>query len=344
MGSLVLVPSDKVLAECVRSATSAPSLHNSQPWRFVIIGNTVEVYADPDRRLLVLDPAGREQLISVGAALFTLRLAVSRAGFASRTRLFPSPDEPDLVARLTVKGRAPVSSSAQALAAAIPHRHTNRWAFTAAPVPEAVLNSLRDAAQRERAVLTVAAPPARAAILGLARSADRWLRARPGYGTELARWTATGQDRDGVPPWATGVADVRGTMPLRDFAEASVAPRPVETFEPQPTILALATAGDRPADWVRAGQALQRVLLSATCQQLAAMPISQLVEVPAVRNVLSNAAGGLSVQMVLRVGYGAARAGTPRRPLAEVLTTRRAPAEAQPRAARGTRRARAAAR
>ncbi|MBM2616411.1 nitroreductase family protein [Actinoplanes sp. LDG1-06] len=319
MKTRALTPSGKVLMQCVRAATSAPSLHNSQPWRFAVVGNAVEVYADPERRLRVLDPAGREQMISVGAALFTLRLAVSRAGFDSRTRLFPVPEKPDLVARVTVKGRATVSPAAQALAAAIPQRHTNRWAFSPDPVPESALDSLRDAARQEKAVLTVASATARPAILGLARSADRWLRARPGYREELSRWSTAEGSRDGVTGRAAGAADATGFMPLRDFTEASGLFRPVETFEQRPTILALATEGDRQPDWVRAGQALQRMLLTATCLKLAAMPISQLVEVPAVRNVLSGAAGGLSVQMVLRVGYGRTPASTPRRPPAEVL-------------------------
>ena len=91
-------PAGPDLTACVRSATAAPSLHNSQPWRFRIGEHGVDVYADPRRRLDVLDPAGRELLISVGAAVFTLRLAIRGAGYLSDLKLFPVAAEPDFVA------------------------------------------------------------------------------------------------------------------------------------------------------------------------------------------------------------------------------------------------------
>jgi hypothetical protein len=95
--------------------------------------------------------------------------------------------------------------------------------------------------------------------------------------------------------------------------------RPAEPFEPSPTILVLATDGDARADWLRAGQALQRVLLTATWLDLATTPISQPVEVPQVRRLLTDPATGPAAQMVLRVGYGKVAGRSPRRALSEVL-------------------------
>jgi len=308
-----------VLTECVRTATAAPSVHNSQPWFFRVGESEVDVYADPARRLRVLDPLGRELLMSVGAAVFTLRLAIRQAGYRSDVRLFPEPDQPDLVARVTPTHPAKITPAVEALAAAIAYRHTNRFPFSQARVPVEVIEHLRDAARWEGAVLAVANEVGRDAVLGLARSADRWLRWQPGYRTELARWTGSATRHDGVPPWAAGPADELGTVPIRDFAELSGRPRRGEKFEPYPTIVVLATAGDRQPDWVGAGQALQRVLLAATWKGLAATPISQPVEVPAVRRRLLEPGAGLSVQMVLRIGYGKTSGATPRRRLGEVM-------------------------
>lgn len=108
-------------------------------------------------------------------------------------------------------------------------------------------------------------------------------------------------------------------MPIRDFAELSPLPRPAEKFEPYPTILVLATDGDDRLDWVRAGCALQRVLLTATWQNLATTPIGQPVEAPAVRPLLTGPTTGGFAQIVLRVGYGRTAGASPRRPLAEVI-------------------------
>jgi hypothetical protein len=109
-------------------------------------------------------------------------------------------------------------------------------------------------------------------------------------------------------------------LPIRDFGLLQPrADRAVDRFEPYPTIMVLSTDGDTRRDWVRAGQALQRVLLTATWLNLATTPISQPVEIPAVRRLLTDRGTGRSAQLVLRVGYGRPAATTPRRALADVL-------------------------
>jgi hypothetical protein len=319
MNTTTVPPSRKVLVGCVRTATAAPSLHNSQPWRFRLEGAAVDVYADPARRLEVIDPAGREQLISVGAAVLTLRLAIEQAGYRCETIPFPSPDEPGLVARVVAGAPAAVSGATEALASAIPHRHTNRWPFAQVPVPPEALRHLVDAARHEGAVLTVASPASRDRIMAMAAEAGRRLRDRPGYRAELDRWAGHGVRHDGVAAWAVGPWDALEAVPVRDFGELSEPTGQVEPFEPYPTILVLSTDGDARPDWLRAGQALQRVLLTATWQNLAGTPISQPVEVPRVRRLLTDAATGLSAQMVVRVGYGKVAGRSPRRALSEVL-------------------------
>jgi hypothetical protein len=319
MNPTTVPPSRRVLADCVRTATAAPSLHNSQPWQFRLDGPVVDVYADPARRLEVIDPAGREQLISVGAAVLTLRLAIEQAGYRCETTPFPTPAEPGLVARLVAGEPAAVSEATEVLAAAIPHRHTNRWPFVHLPVPAEALHHLVVAARREGAVLTVASPAGRDQILAMAAEAGRRLRDLPGYRAELNRWAGPGVRHDGVAAWAVGPWDALEAVPVRDFGEFSESRRPVEPFEPYPTILVLSTEGDSRPDWLRAGQALQRVLLTATWQNLATTPISQPVEVPEVRRLLTDPATGLAAQMVLRVGYGKTAGRSPRRALSEVL-------------------------
>src|SRR5512138_881474 len=124
-----------VLTDCVRSATAAPSLHNSQPWLFRVTGRSVRLYADSRRRLDVLDPHGREMLISVGAALFTLRVALQGAGYVPHTAVLPDPAEPELVATVTAGEPAAPAAGIEALVAAIPRRHTNRRPFAPSVVP-----------------------------------------------------------------------------------------------------------------------------------------------------------------------------------------------------------------
>jgi hypothetical protein len=315
------VPTRAILEECVRTATTAPSLHNSQPWLFRIDDGTVDVYADRRRQLDVLDPTGRELLISVGAAIHTLALALRGAGYRPTVSPFPDDQQPDLVARVTARHRATPSTADEALIAAIPHRHTNRYPFASSAVPADTLEHLVHAARTESATLTVANPTSRNAIIGLSQAADRRQRATGGYRAELARWTTHRTlHRDGIPPSAIGPWDALEIMPIRDFGLLQPhLTRAAEAFEPYPTLLVLATVGDDRASWLRAGQALQRVLLTATWLNLATTPISQPVEIPAIREHLSDTTNGIWAQLILRIGYGRPAAATPRRPLADVL-------------------------
>ncbi|GAA2607795.1 Acg family FMN-binding oxidoreductase [Paractinoplanes durhamensis] len=310
-----------LLTRCVQAATLAPSLHNSQPWRFRIVGESVEVYADPDRRLEALDSSGRELMISVGAALFTLRLALQAEGWAPACTLFPDRRSPDLVATVEPGSRAPASDSVATLAAEISRRHTNRFPFTAAVVTAEAIEELAAAAAEEGATLTIAGTAGRDAILGLGQAAERRLRAHGGYRAELSPWIrpAPGR-RDGIPLISAGPWDALERLPIRDFG--LMHPQPWRTSERSgtfPAMVVLTTVGDGPAQWIRAGQALQRVLLVATRLRLATTPISQPVEIPAIREMLANTATGHWPQMIVRIGYGPPATATARRPMAEIL-------------------------
>jgi nitroreductase len=317
------VLTDTALTSCVEAAIAAPSIHNSQPWRFRIRDGGIDVYADWSRRLEVIDPSGRELLISVGAAVLNLRLAIHQQGRLPILRPFPEPDRPDLVARVTTGQPATPSAALRALAAAIPRRHTNRRPFARVVIAQSVLEELASAASGEGASLRVADAVSRGAILSLVRSAEQRLRAQHIYRAELTEWTAPAHGRrDGVPPQAFGPWAAMETLPLRDFGFTQPElRRGGERFEPYPTIVVLSTDGDTTDQWLRAGQALQRVLLTATVHDLAATPMSQPLEVPALRELITDTATNRHAQVILRLGYGQPTTPTPRRPVADVLLT-----------------------
>lgn len=313
---------DAPLREGLLAATAAPSIHNTQPWLFCVEGAEVTVFADPTRQLRTVDPQGREMLVSVGAAIFNLRIALRARGRRPRVRLAPDPDQPHLAARITTDEAATESVAAQALAGAIPRRHTNRRPFRPDPLPEEVAAELSQAAAAEDARLHFADHRLRNGVLSLTRSAENRLRNNPHAQAELAQWTEAAETgrRDGVPRISQGPRDANGAIPLRDLAAAHHSGSPLVTFEPDPTIALLFTPDDSPADWLRAGGALQRVLLTATVRGLAATPLTQLTEIPRLRGLLTDALTGRAVQAVLRLGYPTVPARpSPRRPLADVI-------------------------
>jgi nitroreductase len=313
--------SEAALRDCVLAGIAAPSIHNTQPWRFRIGGGGIDVYADWTRRLDVIDPFGRELLISVGAAVFNVRLAMRVHGRAPTLLVSPDPAQPDLAARVVPGRFATAGSTFTALANAIPRRHTNRRPFARKVVPASVIEELAAAADIEGATLRVADAVGRGAILGLVRTAEQRLRADGVYRAELSTWTLPEHGRnDGLPPRAFGPWDAMEALPLRDFGiTLPQLHRVAERFEPFPTIVVLCTAGDTPEHWLVAGQALQRVLLLATVHGLAATPMSQPLEIPALRELVTGSGTDRWAQLILRLGYAQPTQPTPRRPLSDVL-------------------------
>jgi nitroreductase len=311
----------RVLRECLRAAIAAPSIHNTQPWRFHPRADGIDVYADHTRRLAVLDPTGREVLLSVGAALFNLRVAILAHGWTPQTRLVAGAENAGPVAHVDLGQPTPPSDTVRMLAQAIPHRHTNRRPFSESCVPPDVVTEFVDAAAVEGGHLGVADARTRAAILNLVRLAERHARAEPSYWRELAEWTRQSPHRrDGVPPEAYGPWSAMETVPIRDFGLIEPArQRRVATFEPEPTIAVLYTAGDSPRDWLNAGQALERTLLTATVRGVATTLMTQPIEIPALRTLLTGTAAGLVPQAIVRFGYGPPSPVTPRRPIEEVV-------------------------
>jgi nitroreductase len=310
-----------VLHDCLSAAVAAPSIHNTQPWQFRLSGSGVDLLADQSRRLAVIDPRGREVLLSVGAALLNLRVAILAHGRQPLTRLLPSPVEPDLAARVTLGPPAPTSNTVRLLAQAIPLRRTNRRPFDTTPIPADVLAELGQAAATEGGYLALADPGTTSAVLSLVLTAEKHQRIDPGYWRELAEWTRQSPHRtDGVPPEAYGPWSAMETVPIRDFGLIEPARRrTVEVFEPEPTIAVLYSSGDTQRDWLMAGQALERTLLTATVRGLATSLMTQPIEVPNMRELLADTEYGRQPQAILRFGYGPPSPATPRRPLEEVV-------------------------
>src|SRR6266536_5394033 len=311
------------LTACLQAAVAAPSIYNTQPWRLRVLRGAIELYADRERQLPVVDPHGRELAISVGAALLNLRVAILRHHRLPLTRLLPDPGQPDLAARVVLGPPAEPDLTIRALAEAIPHRHTNRRPFTRVTIPPEVLAELTAAALVEGGRLTVLDEPTRRDVLGVVRSAELRLRGDPTYRDELNTWTSGEPARDdGVSRTEFGPWDALETLPLRDFGlTRPTEPRRSAQFEPDPTLVVLSTVGDSSDLWLRAGQSLERLLLTATVRGLATTPMTQPLEIPELRELLTPAGGGRSPQVILRIGYGPASPTSTRRPLHEVLVS-----------------------
>jgi len=320
------VPREQV-GYLVATAGRAPSVHNTQPWRFHVTANALELYADPARGLRRSDPTGREMLISCGAALFGLRLAARRLGHAPVVQLLPSVANRDLLARVQLGARVRMAASEKALLTAIARRHTHRGPFSPEPLPRGMLAVLQRDALREGATLVLPDRPGAQQLARLVGTAERLQRADPIARAERRRWTRRpgSAARDGVPAggYPAVPARPRGGLALRDFDLGRGWGRLGGGGYSPATTAVLITTGDDRADWLRAGQALHRLLLRAATGWVFASLHTQPLEHPPLRAELRTRLGLPGApQMLLQLGRSGVAQATARRPVTDLLIER----------------------
>ncbi|MGW6293332.1 Acg family FMN-binding oxidoreductase, partial [Streptomyces sp. NPDC055058] len=300
-------PVDATAVEALlTAAVAAPSIHNTQPWRFGLDAatGTVEVRADRRRILPLADPQARAQYLSVGAAVLNLRVAAAHQGWDPVVRLLPDPYEPDLLA--TVLLAEPADGPPPGLAAlheAVGRRHTSRMPFTGRPVPDGIVAEMVAAARAEGARLDVPDIPGTRRLLRLTGAGEARNRAHPGRTAETRAWvTAPGTDVPyGMPLPAVAPRDTDGRMPMRDFTGPLPGlVLPALRFERHAQVALLWTARDRREDWLRAGQALERTLLVATAHGVRTSILHQAMEWPDLRAAVAGARRRCSPHLLIR--------------------------------------------
>ena len=325
MAASIASPPATTLRRAAVRATLAPSVHNTQPWRMHLAEGRLDLFADLSRQLLVLDPTSRQLLISCGCALMNARVAIAGADGAVRVQRFPDPLRSDLVACLTATD-APADPELAALDPVIELRQTNRREFAQEEVPDAILATLAATAEAEAAsLIPVRNPEDRIVVATLSQRADAIENRNPAYRAELRAWTTDDPGRrDGVPSLA--VPHVDGTaeddVPIRDFDTRGTGKLPARTRSSlNQTMVLLCTDGDSPADWLRAGEALERVLLEITRHGLSASLLTQVTEVPATRAELRRELKLTGhPHVLLRIGRAPTTPASRRRRLVDVLT------------------------
>jgi len=320
----------EVVAEAVRLALRAPSIHNTQPWRWVFGPAGLELFADEGRRLRAIDPEGRGLLISCGAALYLARLGMARAGWQVDVIRFPDPDRPQLLARLVPAGQEPANGEIRLLAAAAQRRRTERRPFRPDPVPAGLLDELRRVAAYDGGYAHVVVRPDERLDLAVVMSwADQLEAGDEAYRAELARWVRpdaagpTGVPVSAVPRVSAG--EQRHTdVPLRDFEVGRRGELPVPAgVDEAPAWLVLFTPTDDALARLRAGEMFVQVSVAAERMGLASSASTQAVDLPGVRARIRTLMDWPDhPQMMLRVGWppaGDVPPPTPRRAVADVL-------------------------
>lgn len=292
------------LLEAARRALAAPSIYNTQPWRWRLVDETLQLWADRDRQLPVTDADARQLMISCGGALHHAAIALSAAGWQPRLIRLPDPQERALLAVIGIAHPHFPSALDVAEYSAIDRRHTDRRAFTAEPVPAAVLSMLTAAAENRGAHLCFL-PSIRIGLLrDAAQIAEAAHQADPAYREELAAWTSRPATAgDGVPP-ETAVKPIARRVPLREFGPPGFGLSAGLEYDVAASYGLIFTDTDERLDCLHAGEALSAVLLTATAAGLGSAPISDVIEVAESRRRMQRLIdGGGYPQIAVRVGY-----------------------------------------
>jgi nitroreductase len=290
------------LTEATLAAVRAPSILNSQPWRWRTRGPDVELRIDTGRRLSGVDPAGRLQLMSCGAALNHALTALAAAGFAGEVVRLPEDGSPDVVARLR---RGPAITTDRSSYEAIYIRRTDRRPFADQPPAAEDLEILRAAALRHGVRLQVLSDDQVQPFAEIVSTAAAAERSVPAYEQDVAAWS--GRPRASGDGVAVGGMTAPGAhrVPPRDFALGRAPGLPAGPGTDRGTVYAvLVVDGEERSHWLAAGEALSDVWLTLTARGLAASPISEVVEVPQARAALRRLLGWTGHPAIaLRIGY-----------------------------------------
>ncbi len=309
-------PDTHTVLDAITLANRAPSVHNTQPWRWLLGDESIHLMADRTRRLTATDPDGRDLLLSCGAALHHLRVALGALGWRAIVHRLPNPRDPDHLAAVELAPKAP-SIEDITLAGAISRRRTDRRRFSSWSVPDGHLDLMVRRAGKTGALLVPVT--GKLTRRQLTRAIDAAADAQehdPAYAEELAAWTGRGRlSRDGVLTTSTPPdQQVHGDTTMR---AVPVGTRPdAETGRGENDagdLLVLATTGDDLVSVLRAGEAMSAALLTATDLGLATCPLSQALEVADTRSLIRARVldGAAFPHLIMRVGWAPIAAPPP---------------------------------
>jgi nitroreductase len=312
----------KRIQNILQGATLAPSSHNTQPWLFEVGDSSIRLYADRTRALPVNDPDDRELLISCGCALLNLRVAAAHEALATEVSLPTEPDDEDLLAEVRlIEGKTPDQSDL-ALFPSIQKRRTCRKKFADRDVDEATVEELSAAVAKEGADLQIVRDPSnRKEVAALVAEGDATQWSDPSWRRELAAWMHPRRRGDGLVLPGIVAPVARTVVRTFDMGRRIAANDAQLAIESQ-VIAVISTQHDHPNARLRAGQALERFLLSACAAGLQASYLNQPIQVSTLRPKLQNLLKLAGYpQVLLRIGYPIDEVPppTPRRDLNVVL-------------------------
>ena len=320
--------STEVIKNAVQLACRAPSLHNSQPWHWIVEGSTVHLYRDKDRSLRSTDHSGRETLIGCGAVLDHFRVAMAAAGWTANVDRFPNPNNHLHLASIEFTPVELVTDGHRRRADAVLARRTDRLPFDRLPNWPSVELQLRGAVTSDAVRLDVIADELRPELAQASQLTESLRLYDSYYHAELDWWTGHFETREGIPRSSLVSASEGDRVDVgRNFPVAATGDRRIGVDHDHSTILVLSTYDNESLSVLQCGEMLSAVLLEATMAGLATCTLTHITELEASRHIVATLIDQTTTpQVLVRVGLVSELEGlpppTPRRPMSEVFEVR----------------------
>ncbi|MBF6094007.1 Acg family FMN-binding oxidoreductase [Nocardia cyriacigeorgica] len=323
----VRVPEHPTVLAALRLACRAPSVHNTQPWRWVFDGSRLHLYGDGERRLHSADPQGRQLVISCGAMLHHVSIAFAARGWHTDIARLPDPAHRDHLATLEFRPWPDPPQRTTALARAIDRRHTDRLPMLEPPHWDELGPRVRALVSAFDVEFDELDDSARPRLAAASEQSSALRRHDPHYQRELHWWAGITANRDGIPATALASNAELAQVGLgRDFPAG---PRSLRRgdLDDHARLAVLSCTDDAPLPWLRTGEALSAVLLECTAAGLATCPLTHITELPSSRRIIAGLIPRPAVpQVVVRIGAAPEepqQPPTPRRPVTEFFTVGR---------------------
>jgi len=320
--------STEVIKNAVQLACRAPSLHNSQPWHWVVEGSTVHLHRDKDRSLRSTDHSGRETLLGCGAVLDHFRVAMAAAGWTAHVDRFPNPNNHLHLASIDFTPMELVTDGHRRRADAVLTRRTDRLPFDRLPNWPSVESQLRGAVTSDAVRLDVIADELRPELAQASQLTESLRLYDSYYHAELDWWTGHFETREGIPRSSLVSASEGDRVDVgRNFPVAATGDRRIGVDHDHSTILVLSTYDNESLSVLQCGEMLSAVLLEATMAGLATCTLTHITELEASRHIVATLIDQTTTpQVLVRVGLVSELEGlpppTPRRPMSEVFEVR----------------------
>lgn len=314
----------EVLRDAVQLACRAPSLHNSQPWRWVQDADALHLFLDRSRLMDAADRSGREAVMSCGAVLDHVRVALAAAGWAAHVERMPDPNHPDHLATVTVTPMEFVTEAHRRRADAILLRRTDRLPMAAVPDWESFESLMRTRLEGDIHV-DVLTDDVRPQLSETSHLTEALRLYDSSYHAELSWWTASFGVNEGIPHSSLVSAAESERVDLgRSFPVTRGAERRTAVGEDRSTVVVLSTDDDGRMDALRSGEAISAVLLEATMAGLGTCTVTHVTELESSRAFIGSLLEhDARPQVLIRIGLAPAieqvPPPTPRRPMRDVL-------------------------